>query len=161
MKKILLAAFLAAAIPASAQVVPFGTLGGGGGGASIGSGTALSGCTSSLVYATAGSLLGCNPATVVNGSVSTAARSILSISDTITGASATSNWYNLTGTFPASLSAATSGVKIDLTGDNDSQAQYGLNVNLAGAGSFSLVSAVRSEVTGTGGGNNGVAEGML
>lgn len=147
---------------ASAQVVI--NPGGGSGTAGTGgitAGAAATGCSAfSYVYVDTGGNLACARAPI-NGATSTAGTAITSQLETITGASATSNWYNLTGTFPASLSAATSGVKIDLTGDNDSQAQYGLNVNLAGGGSLSLVSAVRSEVTGTGGGNNGVAAGLF
>lgn len=104
------------------------------GGGSITSGSSIAPCTSSILYADAGSLLKCDPAAVVSGSVSTAGRSILTIQDTISGSSATSNFLNITGTFPATLSAETRGINLAITGDNDGQTQRGFYVNFVGQG---------------------------
>lgn len=131
MRKLASVLFLLLAVTANlfAQVGP--TSGGGG---SVSSGTAIGSCTSSILYTDASTLLKCDPAAVVNGSVSTAGRSILTIQDTITGSSATSNFLNITGTFPATLSATTTGVNIALTGDDDNSAQNGLQVSLSSSG---------------------------
>lgn len=156
MRKFLLAAVLAAfSVSANAQVVPFGTLGGGS--ASIGSGTALNGCTSSLVYATAGSLLGCNPASVVNGSVSTAGRSIFTLKDSTTSGV---SFLDITGTLPATLSAATIGVALNITGDNDTQAQYGFKAALSSLGNTTNA-AIYGDVSGATCGVNLQCTGVL
>lgn len=152
MKKLLLAVLISAlSLSAHAQVVPFGTLGGSG--SSTAAGSPVVGCTAySIVTINSAGNLTCDPTAVVNGSVSIAARSILSISDTISGSSATSNWYNLTGTMPVTLSADTSAALISITGDNDAQNQYGLNVSLAGAASTGITafsSAIRATVSGS------------
>lgn len=131
MKRILFSLILALslALPAAAQVVEDPSTG-----ASISSGSTISGCNAitAILNVVTGALT-CNPASVVNGTVSTAGRSILTIRDTITGASATSNFLNVTGTFPATLSAATNGVYVSATSDNDTQDQFAIH-GLLGAG---------------------------
>ena len=111
MMTVLVLLLLAAVSPA--QIVMPNAIGGSGGGGSIASGSAISGCTAySIVTIDASGNLACLPSSVVNGSASTAGRSILTIKDTITGASATSNFLNVTGTFNAALSGDTSAVYI-------------------------------------------------
>ena len=96
MKKLLLFLLVLLASSVGAQTT---IIGGGGGGFS--SGSAASGCTAySLVYVDSSGNLACALAPV-NGSVSTAGRSILTIADTMVGTSATSNFLNVTGTFPS------------------------------------------------------------
>lgn len=126
----------------------------GGATGSIGSGTSLTSCTSSILYADASSLLKCDPAAVVNGSVSTAGRSILTIRDTISGSSTTSNFLNITGAFPGTLSAATYAVNVDTTLDNDNQNQRGVQSTLNGtAGTlWSYAIAGTNAAAGTSGG---------
>lgn len=133
--KRLLASFILIASPALAQIGPVPA----GGAGAIGSGTALTACTSSILYADASSLLKCNPASVVNGSVSTAGRSILTIQDTISGSSATSNFLNVTGTFANSASAAMYGLYFHLTAPSTTGAFpiNGIRLSLDYNGAFS------------------------
>lgn len=127
----------------------------GSGGGSISSGSAIGSCTSSLLYTDASTLLGCNPAAVVNGSVSTAGRSILTIRDTISGSSATSNFLNITGSFPATLSAETNAVNVVITGDNDASNQNGIKATLDGStGTNGKYSAIYGVLSGAGTLNN-------
>lgn len=133
------------------------------GGGSVGSGSTLTSCTSSILYADASSLLKCDPAAVVNGSVSTAGRSILTIRDTISGSSATSNFLNITGTFPATLSAETSGALVSITGDNDAQIQSGLKAIVTGSttsniyGVYGVANAASTNAGGVRGDSTGAA----
>ena len=106
-------------LPASAQQDCFGPS------CSVrGAGTPVPGCNAITAIANVvnGSFT-CNPASVVNGTATTAGRSILTIRDTISGSSATSNFLNITGAFPATLSAATSAIYATIAFDNDSQQQ--------------------------------------
>lgn len=99
------------------------------------SGSSIGGC--SAIYAIASVVNGtfaCTPGSVVNGTVSTAGRSILTIQDTISGSSTTSNFLNITGTFPATLSAETSGALVSINGDNDSQLQSSLKAAFVSSG---------------------------
>lgn len=118
-------------------------------GGSIAPGTATTCTANSILYTDAAQALQCNPATVVNGSVSTAGRSILTIADTISGSSATSNFLNITGAFPATLSAETNGVNIAIVVDNDGQVQNALKVATSGSGG-NIDSAVRGSTSHTG-----------
>ena len=116
MRKLASVLFLLLAVTANlfAQVGP--TSGGGG---SVSSGSAVSGCTAySLVYIDSGGNLACAQA-ARNSNVSTAGNAITQINATISGSSATSNFLNITGTFPATLSADTSALYVSVTGDND------------------------------------------
>lgn len=129
---------------ASAQVVI--NPGGGGGAAGTGgitAGAAATGCSAfSYVYVDTSGNLACARAPI-NGATSTAGTAITSQLETITGASATSNWFNLTGTFPATLSANTAGLFVSVTGDNDNQLQGSIwgEINAGATASF-LTSAV-------------------
>lgn len=146
MRKFLLSAVLVAfSVSANAQVVPFGTLGGGG--AATSNGTVISGCTAySLVYIDSLGALRCAQA-AQNSNVSTAGNAITQINATISGSSATNNFLNVTGTFPATLSAATYGSVISITGDNDDIAQNALRVTMTpGAATSSEMHAIHGVV---------------
>ena len=101
MKRLLVSLILALslAIPATAQVVEDPS----GGGAS--SGSTVAGCSAitAILNVVSGTLT-CNPASVVNGTLSTAGRSIVTIRDTISGSSTSSNFLSLSGMLPASTS---------------------------------------------------------
>lgn len=126
---------------ASAQVVI--NPGGGGGAAGTGgitAGAAATGCSAfSYVYVDTSGNLACARAPI-NGATSTAGTAITSQLETITGASATSNWFNLTGTFPSTLSAETTAMLVSGTFDNDAQTQSLLKV--LGAGTADANAAV-------------------
>lgn len=104
--------------------------------AATGNGSPVPGCDAitAIVNVVSG-VFTCNPASVVNGTVSTAGRSILTIQDTISGSSATSNFLNITGTFPATLSAEAIGALVDITTASQNVTKSGLKVNLSGTGS--------------------------
>jgi len=53
---------------------------------------------------------------------------------TMSGSSATSNFFSVTGTFPGTLSAETNGVLFSFTGDNDNQLQHAVKISLSGTG---------------------------
>jgi hypothetical protein len=148
----ILAALLLLTNTVLAQVhTPPGKFGGSGGGFAAGSpGT---GCTAySLVFIDGAGNLKCD-LTPINGSLTTAGRSILTIRDSITGASTTSNWLNITGTLPATLTTSTYGALIDVTADNDTQAQAALSVNLNGVASNGALFGTYSSYSTTAGGN--------
>jgi len=87
---------LAAVSPA--QIVMPNAIGGSGGGGSVASGSAISGCTAySIVTIDASGNLKCDPASVVNGSLTSAGRSTLTIRDSIAGNSSTSNFLSISG----------------------------------------------------------------
>ena len=111
-------------------------------GGSFAPGTPTTCSANSIMWSDGTSSLACSATTVQNGSVSTAGRSILTIQDTISGSSATSNFLNITGTFPATLSAATSGMYISITPDNDTQAQYGMRSILGSGAGLSQVASI-------------------
>lgn len=151
MKKLLLflSVLLASSVGAQTTII-----GGGGGGFS--SGSAASGCTAySLVYVDSSGNLACALAPV-NGSVTTAGRGIFSVLDTISGASATSNFLNITGAFPATLSAAASGAYFSTVLDNDAQNQSGVYSTISGSSGSAFNAAVRGEVAASGTGAIGV-----
>lgn len=80
---------------------------------------------------------------VTVGSTTTAGTATTSTLGTISGASATSNFLNVTGTFPGTLSAATHGVYFDFVPDNDAQTQSGMYVRLSGANAGAASYAAR------------------
>lgn len=152
----LIAALLAA--PSYAQVVPFGTMSGGGGGGTttiISGTTPITGGGSTQVCYNQGGFLKCGDAGLIYaestdiltmlggatiGSVTTAGRSTSTFLDTISGASATSNFFNSTGTFNATLSAETTGALFSYGFDNDAAKQNLLKVTATGtAGADSTV----------------------
>lgn len=142
-------------VSASAQIVQFGTFGGGG--AATSNGTVISGCTAySLVYIDSLGALRCAQA-AQNSNVSTAGNAITQINATISGSSATSNFLNITGTFPATLSAETSAALVSITGDNDNQLQSGLKATFSGSNTSltNLGTAVRGHFSGAGNGTGG------
>lgn len=104
-----LLALVLLASAASAQIVA------GSGNTLIGPGSNLGGCTSSILTANAASLLACNPASVVNGSVSTAGRSILTIGDSISGTSSDSNFWNVTGRLTSNNTVEANAAKMLIT----------------------------------------------
>lgn len=112
MKKLLAVILALVASFASAQTGGVRTVGFG----ATGAGSIMDGCSAitSIISVTAG-VITCNPALVVNGSVSTAGRSILTIRDSISGASTSSNFLNITGRFPSSTSAGTIGAFLVFT----------------------------------------------
>lgn len=134
---------------ALAQVTKITPAGGGG----VSSGSAVSGCTAfSIVYIDTSGSLAC-ASTPINGSVTTAGRSILTIRDTITGASATSNFLNITGAFPATLSATTSSIYMLATAasDTDSQNTAYFELGDSGGSANAVMAAVygkNSQITG-------------
>lgn len=75
---------------------------------------------------------------IITGSVSTAGRSILTIRDTISGGSTTSNFLNITGAMPATLTTETSGALLAIAGSGGSQISSGLSILMTGntAGGF-------------------------
>jgi len=79
---------------------------------------------------TIGALIGVNA--LQAGTTVTAGTATTSANATMSGSSATSNFLNVTGTLPGTLSAATYGVYIDVTADNDAQPQSALYVRLGG-----------------------------
>ncbi len=140
MRKFLLSAVLAAfSVSANAQVVPFGTLGGGG--TATSNGTVISGCTAySLVYIDSLGALRCAQA-AQNSNVSTAGNAITQINATISGSSATSNFLNITGTFPGTLSAATSAIYATIAFDDDSRQQAVVRAVATGSGATANITA--------------------
>lgn len=101
-----------------------------------------------LIYAKATDILTMLGGATV-GSVTTAGRATLNLRDTITGASAASNFLSVTGTFPGTLSAETTGALFAFTVDNDGQTQSGLKATIAGAGG-SVDTAIRGAASNTG-----------
>lgn len=84
------------------------------------------------------------------GSVTTAGRATSIFQDTITGASATSNFLNVTGTFPGTLSAETSAALFAITADNDAFTQNALKITMAGAPSSAAAYGVHVDNASTG-----------
>lgn len=158
MKRILFSLILALslALPAAAQVVEDPSTG-----ASISSGSTISGCNAitAILNVVTGALT-CNPASVVNGTVSTAGRSILTIRDTISGASLTSNFLNVTGTLPASLSQNGIGAYFTLAsgGDAGNSDDYGIYSTVGGTtgASGKVAVSVYGSTTATGGAGNSI-----
>jgi hypothetical protein len=123
----------------------------------VAAGAPISGCSAiNAIVSVVNGTLTCSPNLVVNGSVSTAGRSILTISDTISGSSATSNFLNLTSTFNATLSAETNAALFSTTVDNDNQLQSGVKSTLAGTGGTLTTAALWADSAATGGISAGV-----
>lgn len=139
--------------------------GGGSGTVTLTAGTtATSGCTDGAFLYSLSNLIQCGALVTTNGStsfgvgtVTTASRAKSTFLDTISGSSTTSNFLNITGTVPASLSAVTNGVFIDITGVNSASEQNGLYIsgpaNASGSGSSFGIQTVMK----TGNGNAQVA----
>lgn len=132
-----------------------------GGSSTITSGTtATSGCVAGGVVYSISNLVKCdgnftfdnNLLTI--GNVTTAGRAIIKTQDTITGSSATSNFLNITGALPASVSGPTYGAAINMTsGATPTGRQYGLYVNLTGnAGTYQEDAAILAVANNTNGG---------
>ncbi len=110
-------------------------------GGSISSGSAVSGCTAySLVYIDSAGNLACAQA-AQNSNVSTAGNAITQINATISGSSATSNFLNITGTFPATLTAATSAIYSTVAFDDDSKQQAVVRAVATGSGATANITA--------------------
>lgn len=119
-------------------------------GGSISSGSAVSGCTAySLVYIDSAGNLACAQA-AQNSNVSTAGNAITQINATISGSSATSNFLNITGTFPATLSAETNALYIPITLDNDNQAQNAIHGAISGTSGTSVSAAIHGRAINSG-----------
>lgn len=151
MKKLfgVLLALVAASASAQSRIIP-------GGGGSVASGSSVAGCTAySLVFIDSAGNLKCD-LTPINGSVTTAGRSIFTVRDSITGASATSNFLNVTGTFPATLSAEARGASFVFTGAGAAETieQSGLSSVFTGS-SNARQAAVYGELLGTNANSSG------
>ena len=151
MRRILVAILVLWASVASAQtkVISGGAAGSGG----ITAGAAATGCSAfSLVYVDTSGNLACAKAPI-NGATSTAGTAIQSWLETITGASATSNWYNVTGTAPATLTAATYMANFVYTGDDDNQLQGAVRGEITAGATASFLNAGVIGSAASGGGN--------
>lgn len=165
MKKFIFAAALVLgllyALPSEAQVqCPAGVLGcGTGGGGGIVSGASVPTCTAySIVSIDASGNLACTPNPVVNGSVSTAGRSILTIRDTLTDL-VTSNFLNITGTLFTGGTVPQKAVFVSITGSNANSEQYAIHGSLDATSSVNghSVGVVGQVINGVGsGGATGV-----
>lgn len=151
MKRILFSLILALslALPAAAQVVEDPSTG-----ASISSGSTISGCNAitAILNVVTGALT-CNPASVVNGTVSTAGRSILTIRDTV---SSGQSMFDLTGTMNGTLSATTSMMTLNPTLATQNQIQSGLMAVLSGTGGTLATAALWGDGNAAGSINGGV-----
>jgi hypothetical protein len=89
------------------------------------------------------------PTSATIGTVSTQSRAVLSLNDTTSGSSTTSNWINLTGTNPTTLSAAFNAINLPITTTGSSaQTVRGLYLSmLPGYTGATSVEGIRVEHT--------------
>lgn len=121
--------------------------------------TAISGCgAGQVLFEAATPVLGCDADFTYASDVLTLGSAGVGTNATVwrktmSGSSATSNFFSVAGTFPGTLSATAQGVLFDFTGDNDAQTQSGLAIEFTGAGANGNHSGLSVTVDGTGGVN--------